>query len=340
MRVHRLGEPQPVQDLPAHRLPRWAVEQLGAGVTPAQRRDREHVAHPQRLVQLLQHAHHVGVAVHRARRQAGVVIDRALPRRRHQHGVDVGSLQRLDLHLPCRQRRQCLDRRQDLRTSGSSEQRRRLAQQRQERAHRAVAVGQRDPHRGVGRQVVVGHQLLDHRHRAVHLIPRGDPLDSGPCRGDVEPGVGEGSGVQRPHELAVDPGQRPRRPRQTRQPPQPFAVRRPPRRIDQPGGHQQREQVQCVVDGDRIKVACHRQQCRGPPRLGQPLQRRRLARQPVPGQQRHPVRRHHRAVHPSHAQTSQLSRPVQGLDQTRPGHPGRRPAPLLQRRPPRPRRHP
>jgi hypothetical protein len=53
-------------------------------------------------VQRLQHAHHVGVAIHRALRERGVGEHRPLPRRRHQRGVDLLRQQRLARHLAAR----------------------------------------------------------------------------------------------------------------------------------------------------------------------------------------------------------------------------------------------
>ena len=64
---------------------------------------------------------------------------------------------------------------------------------------------------------------------------------------------------------------------QPRQHRQPLLGRRPPSRAEQPGRHQQREQVQRVIDRGRLQVAHHRDQRRGPLRLPGPRQRRGLA---------------------------------------------------------------
>ncbi len=86
-------------------------------------------------------------------------------------------------------------------------------------------------------------------------------------------------------------------------------------------------------------MAGHCEQGCGAPRFGQLLQRSGLARQPVPGQGRDPVSRHHRTIRRPHPQPLQIRGPVQGLDQARTRHPGRCPTPGLHLGEPEPLRH-
>lgn len=67
----------------------------------------------QRAVKLLQHAHHVGVAVYRALRQVLVHVHRLAPVRRQDLVVDLPLQQRLLRHLAPTERGQALDRGQD-----------------------------------------------------------------------------------------------------------------------------------------------------------------------------------------------------------------------------------
>jgi len=92
--VDRGGQPEPVEDLRAHRLPAGTGEQPGPWIAPPVGGRGEHVPDPQCFVQLLEHAHHVGVAVHRTRGQIRVGVHRAAPHPRHQTSVDLAGLQR------------------------------------------------------------------------------------------------------------------------------------------------------------------------------------------------------------------------------------------------------
>jgi len=113
-----------------------------------------------------------------------------------------------------------------------------------------------------------------------------------------------------------------------------WATASVPGRVDQPGRHQQREQVHassiaaassCLVIASSVAV------CRG---SAKPKQRGGRARQSIAGQRRHPVGRHGRTIDLPHPQPRQIRRPIQRLDQTPPGHPRRGATPLLQLRKP------
>lgn len=125
-----LGQGQARQDVRAHRLPPWAVQQPGARLGPPVRRGREYVAPVQGTVQLLQHAHHVRVAVDRALGQFGVGEHRPLPHRGHQVGVDVSGQQRPVLDRAARQRGQTSHRLQDAPPTRGRAQRLRLTRSR------------------------------------------------------------------------------------------------------------------------------------------------------------------------------------------------------------------
>ncbi|WP_406314968.1 DUF4158 domain-containing protein [Streptosporangium sp. NBC_01639] len=98
----------------------------------------------------------------------------------------IARQQRLYPRLPPRQRRQSADPGQDPLVRARRVQRLRLAQQREERAHRGVPVRQRGPHGDLRRVLVLGHQR-DHRgRRGHHGGARGDLLHRRPQRGHVQ----------------------------------------------------------------------------------------------------------------------------------------------------------
>jgi hypothetical protein len=146
------------QDILLDRVPVRALQEAGARVGPAVRGRGEHVAVVQGPVQLLQHAHDVGVPVHRALRQVGVGVHRLAPCRRHELVVHLARQQRLHPDLPPRQRRKTPHPGQDPLARARRVERLRLAQQREERADRGVPGRQRGPHRDVGRVLVLGYQ--------------------------------------------------------------------------------------------------------------------------------------------------------------------------------------
>jgi len=115
--------------------------------------------------------------------------------------------------------------------------------------------------------------------RAGNDCPRRDSLHRRPQRSDIKPGAGVlGSGelVKQHPARAGDRLGGLLQPRQHRQP---LPGRRAAGRAEQPGRHQQRQQVQRVIDRGRLQVPHHRDQRRGPLRLAQPRQRRSLAPQ-------------------------------------------------------------
>ena len=120
---------------------------------------------------------------------------------------------------------------------------------------------------------------------------------------------------------------------QPRQHRQPLLGRRAAHRAEQPRRHQQREQVQRVIDRRRLQVAHHRDQRPGPLRVSQPGQRRGLTAQAGAGKHLQPVRRD---VHPASAQRGELPGPLQRLDHLRSRAAARRAAQPLEFGNPRP----
>ena len=121
---------------------------------------------------------------------------------------------------------------------------------------------------------------------------------------------------------------------QPRQGGQPFGLRGPPRRADQPGSHQLIENIQGVIDSGRFQMPRDRHQRGGTPGLGQLGHRHRLAAKPVAGQRRQAVRRHGGHIDGPGADPGQLVHPVQRADHFRARVPPRRtPQPLQFREP-------
>ena len=104
----------------------------------------------------------------------------------------------------------------------------------------------------------------------------------------------------------------------------PLLRQRAPCRTEQPGRHQQREQVQGVIDRSRLQVPRHRHQSRGPLRFAKPRQGRGLAAQPDPSQHLQPVGRDIGHVDPASTQARHLLGSLQCLDHLRPRATGRR----------------
>jgi hypothetical protein len=130
----------------------------------------------------------------------------------------------------------------------------RLAEQRQERPNRVVPASQCRAHRRVRRAVIVGHELFNQIDRADNDCPRRDSLHRRPQRSDIKPGAGVlGSGelVKQHPARAGDRLGGLLQPRQHRQP---LPGRRAAGRAEQPGRHQQRQQVQRVIDRGRLQV--------------------------------------------------------------------------------------
>ncbi len=78
----------------------------------------------------------------------------------------------------------------------------------------------------------------------------------------------------------------------------------PASRAEQATGHQQREQVQRVVDRGGLQMPHHRDHDSGLLRIAQARQQRRLAAQPDTGQSLEPVGRDPRQVHPAQTDPS------------------------------------
>ena len=319
MIVDRIGQRQRRQHVLADRLPRVPVQQMGARVSPPQRRRREHIPHRQRPVQRLQHAHHISVAVHRALRERGVGEHRPLPRRCHQGGVDLLRQQRLARHLAAGQVREPPHCRQDLPAARRRAQRLGFAEELQERADGVVLVDQRRPQRGLRRAVIVGDQFLDGVERGQHLFLGRPGLvgDRRPQCRRVQIGVRLGDQVELLHQHPPCLRQQPGGLLQLRQHRQPVAAGLASRRADQPRGHQQREQVERVVDRFGLQRPGHRHQGRRPPRLQQASQQRSLAARPVPGQGLHPPDRHLGDLDPPQLEPGDVIHPVQRPHQLR-----------------------
>jgi hypothetical protein len=334
--LHRVGQAEAGQQLVAYRLPLRPVQQPGAWVGPAQRRVGEHVAPPQRGVQLGQQTHHVGVPVGRPV-QLRVAQHCPPPHRRHQGQVQIRLGQWLLLHPPAQQTRQPpADLDEQVLTGRRRAQRQLLGQQPHERAHHPVAGGDGLPVVRLPR-VRVGHQLRHGGHRPGHLGPgAGGPLHRRPQL----PGLHQlGRGVQQLEHGARHRHQRRRRLLQPRHRRQPCPVRRPPRRAEQPGGHQRVEQVQGVVDRGGLQPSRRGQQCGRLARLCQPLEQRRLAGHAVAGQRGDPVDRHRLHLRRAGADRQHLVDPRERPAHRRPGVAARRGAQPLQLGHPLARRH-
>ena len=313
----RVGEAEPGQHVLADRFPPVTVEQQRPRIGPAVGRAGIHVAPAQRPVQAFQHAHHVRVAVHPAGRQVGIREHRPPPGPRHQLGVNLRISERFLCHPAASQLRQRAYRGQHPLPTRCRVQSSRLAQQRQERTHRVVPAGQGGAHRRVRRTVIVGHELFDQVDRVGQDGPRRDPFHRRPQCGDVEPGAGALGPRELVKQHPASEGDHFGGLLQPRQHRQPLLVRRAASRAEQSGRHQQREQVQRVIDRDRLQVPHHRDQRGGPLRLAQPSQRRGLAAQTGSGQHLHPVGRNVAHLDAAGAQCGELLRALQRLDHLR-----------------------
>lgn len=130
------------QDVLAHGPPTRCRPAAPLRVGPAVRRRSEHISPVQGLVQLLQLAHHVRVAVDRPLGHARVDLNGRAPRREHELVLHFTREQRLDTHLPQGQRRKAAFPRPAPGAARRSPQHHGLNQQRQKRLHRVVPGGQ------------------------------------------------------------------------------------------------------------------------------------------------------------------------------------------------------
>ncbi|MBB5774944.1 hypothetical protein HD596_001700 [Nonomuraea jabiensis] len=175
-----------------------------------------------------------------------------------------------------------------------------------------VLLHQRGPHRRLGRAVLLGDQFLHRfqRRTDLFLAGAGDLGDCGPHRCHIEVCALLVDQVELVDQDAAGLGRQLGGPLQPGQHTQAFVGGLAAGRADQPGGHQQGEQIESVVDRPGLQAPGDHQQRRGPARLDQPVQGRRLAARPVLGQGLHPPYRHLRHRNPAQLESGQVVRPL------------------------------
>ena len=227
-----------------------------------------HVAPAQRPVERFEYAHHVRVAVHRTGRQLGAGVHGPLPGRCHQLRINLLTGERFLCHAAPGQLGQGADRGKHPLAARRCVQGGRLAEQRQERPNRVVPASQCRAHRRFRRAVIVGHELFNQIDRVDNDYPRRDSLHRRPQRSDIKPGAGVlGSGelVKQHPARAGDRLGGLLQPRQHRQP---LLGRRAAGRSEQPGRHQQRQQVQRVIDRGGLQAGSRAAPAARDPRSG------------------------------------------------------------------------
>ncbi|SCD28307.1 hypothetical protein GA0115239_100290 [Streptomyces sp. BpilaLS-43] len=282
-------------------------QQLGARIAPAVTVPGEYVPSAQRAVQVLQDAERVRGFVDHAVRQAGVGEHQPPPRAGHQVGGDLLGADLLAADQ-FRQSFECLhDRGAGLDRAEVDD----LDQQADETAHRAVPGDQFGPPLRVVVPVGVRDRRGDRGERLGQLLAWHDLLDRRPRvdHGDEFAGVGRGRGR---HQHVDRRGDLLRCLPQLGQGLELGVVAHPLGLREQLGGHQRVQQIERVVHRRRLQMPHRRQQRGGLPGDLQPLQRRRLRGQPVPGQPGHPRGRDPSGVHRAGAQAPDLTRTVQG----------------------------